>query len=108
MAMFEMELTKHRNKTEAKSGEKNFLEWCDKNGLGLEGFSPCVASDKVWKGKPVTFFIASYGFYQVQDGWMLYIAYRGDVVNHIRQHTWRWDGSKANLASYKLNEWLNI
>ena len=108
MALIEVQLTKNRNKTDARQGEKAFFEWCDKNGLGLEGFSPTVASDKVWKGKPVTFYIASYGSYQVEGGWMLYIAYRGDVVNHIRQHSWRWNGKAADLSSYKLHEWLNI
>lgn len=108
MAMFEMDITKNRNKTDARQGENAFFEWCEKMGLGLQGFSPVVASDKVWKGKPVTFFIQSYGFYQVQSGWMIYIAYRGDVVNHIRQHTWHWNGKSADLTTYKLNEWLNI
>lgn len=108
MALFEYDIRKNKNKTEAKSGEKNFHEWCDSNGLGLEGFGPVAASDKVWKGRPVTFYVASFGYYQFEGGWMVYIAYRGDILNHIRQHSWRWDGEKADLKSYKLNEWLNI
>lgn len=106
--MFEMDITKNRNKTDARQGGNSFFEWLDKMGLGLEGFSPVVASDKLWKGKNVTFFVQSYGFYQVEGGWMVYIAYRGDCVNHIRQHSWRWDGSIADKSTYKLNEWLNI
>lgn len=108
MAIFEYDIRKNRNKTEAKSGEKSFSEWCDNNGLGLEGFFPCVVSDHEYKGKRVTFFVASYGYYQVEGGWMVYIAYKGDHVNHVRQHTWRYGEGGAILASYKLNEFLNI
>ena len=107
-SLVDLDITKFRNKTEARTGENAFLEWSDRMGLGKEGFGCVVSSDKVWKGKPVTFFIQSFGFYQVQSGWMVYIAYRGDVVNHIRQHSWRWNGETADLATYKLNEWLNI
>jgi len=108
MALFQYDIRKNKNKTEARSGERIFFEWCDSNGLSLEGFSPVASSDKVWKGRPVVFFITSYGYYQVQGGWMVYVAYRGDVVNHIRQHVWKWDGYKADLSSYSLHEWLNI
>lgn len=108
MAVFEYQIQKNGNRTDAKSGEKLFYEWCESNGLGLEGFSAVSASDKVWKGRPVTFYVASYGYYQVEGGWVVYIAYRGDILNHIRNHSWRWDGKKADLSTYSFNEFVNI
>jgi len=108
MALFEYDIRKNRNKTEARGGEKAFFEWLDNNGLGKEGFDTVVPSDKVWKGKRVTFFVESYGYYQVQGGWMVYVSYRGDCVNHVRQHTWRYGERAAILESYKLNEFINI
>lgn len=108
MALFEYDFRTNRNKTEARSGENAFFEWLKANGLELEGFDTCVRSDKVYKGKPVTFFVASYGYYQVEGGWMVYISYRGDVVNHVRQHVWRYGDHKADLSTYRLNEFMNI
>jgi hypothetical protein len=108
VSIFEYRIYKHQNRTQARQGENSFHEWCKNNGLGSEGFSVVAPSDKVWKGRPVTFYIASYGYYQVQGGWMVYIAYRGDVLNHVRQHSWIWDGEKADPKSYKLDEFINI
>lgn len=104
----EFDVRTNRNKTEAKSGENSFFEWCETNGLGKEGFDVVVRTDKVWNGKPVTYFVCSYGYYQVEGGWMVYISYRADVVNAVRQHTWRWADKGADLSSYKLLEFLNI
>ncbi len=108
MPLFEYDIQKHRNKTESRNGERAFFEWCDANGLGKEGFSMVVSSDKTHKGKPVTFFVESYGYYQVEGGWMVYISYRGDCVNHVRQHTWRYAERAARLNTYRLNEFINI
>lgn len=106
--MFEYQIYKNRNKTEAKSNQNAFFEWLKSMGLDLEGFDISVRSDETWKGKPITYFITSYGFYQVQGGWVVYIAYRGDILNVVRQHTWKWDGKKADVSSYSFNKFANI
>jgi hypothetical protein len=108
VSLIEKDSKEFRNKTQAKQGEKTFFEWLEEVGLEKEGFDSVVRSDKIYKGKPVTFYISSYGYFQVEDGWVVYISYRGDVVNHIRYHTWKWSLGIAQSSSYKLNEWLNI
>lgn len=108
MSVIEVQLWKHRNKTEAKGNENAFLEWLERMGLGNEGFEVSVRSQQTYKGKPVTFFVSSYGAFQTFDGYQIYISYRGDVVNHVRYHAWRWDGKRADVQSHTLNEFINI
>lgn len=108
MPVIEIELKKHQNKTDAKGNSNAFFEWCDRVGLGKEGYDICVRSEEVWKQNPITYFVASYGQFETLDGWMLYITYRGDILNVVRYHTWRWDGKKAVLASHKLDKFANI
>lgn len=106
--LIEVNLQKHRNKTEAREKENTFLEWCDRMGLSFEGYSSAVRSDKTWKSKPITFYVESYGSFQTLDGWMVYISYRADIINHVRYHSYFWDGKKCVLATHKLSEFINF
>ena len=108
MPLFETQIYKLKTKQDRSQDKMHFLEWLKLQGLEHEGFVMSVPTDAIWKGKKVTMNIVSYGHYQVQGGWMVYISYRGDVVNQVRQHTWRWSEGKAVLSSHKINEFINI
>jgi hypothetical protein len=108
MALFEYDINRNRNKTDAKSRENAFFDWLNAQGLGLEGFVPSVSTDLIWKGKKLTFFVESYGHFQVEGGWMVYLTYKADYCNHVRYHTWRWVGGRSDLSSHKMNEYINI
>lgn len=108
MPVIEVSLKKHQNKTDARGNQNAFFEWCDNNGLGKEGFDVCVRSEETWKGKNITYFIASYGSFETLEGWIVYISYRGDILNVVRYHTWKWEKGGAILASHKLDKFANI
>ncbi|MEO5645853.1 MAG: hypothetical protein ABIQ91_00025 [Candidatus Paceibacterota bacterium] len=108
MPLFEHRLNKFQNKKQRAEGKNSFFEWLRLQGLEHEGFQLSVSTDAVWKGRRVTMEVVSYGHYQVQNGWMIYISYKGDVVNQVRQHTWRWINGAADISSHKINEFINI
>lgn len=107
MSVLEISIQKNRNKSEAKQGEGTFLEWCDRNGLGKEGYVSYSSSDVKYRGKHVVFYVVCYGSFQTVNGWLIYITYRGDIVNHVRHHTYQWDGKQAIIASHSINEFIN-
>jgi hypothetical protein len=107
--MFEYHINKLQNAKERSQGENSFFEWLKASGLELDGFSTHLPSDSVWKGKQVRWNLVSYGFYQVQSGWMIYITYKSSAVNHVKQFTWRWKQDYgADKSTMKLNEFINI
>jgi hypothetical protein len=105
--MFEREINEIKNAKERVGAEKPFHEWLKAQGLGSSGFELSVPTKDVWKGKYITWNVVSWGHYQVQSGWMVYISYKCSAVNHVRQHTWRWGNGAVILDSYKLNEFIN-
>nr|CRY96384.1 hypothetical protein [uncultured prokaryote] len=108
MPVIQIQLTKHRSKTDAKGGENAFFEWLERMGLEKEGFYSVVRTQQTYKGKPMTFYVASYGSFQTIDGWEIYLTYRADIVNHVRYHTWKWDGKRAVIAAHSMKEFINI
>lgn len=106
--MFAHEINEIKNKSERRNSENAFFEWMKSQGLERSGFAMTVPTHDVWKGKYITWDVVSWGHYQVQSGWMVFITYKNSAINHVRQHTWRWGEGRVIPESYKLNEFINI
>lgn len=103
--MFVRETVNMKYKKDALGAEHGFYEFLKRIGQDNQGFSFYGKSQDMYKGKHVEFRVVSYGGYQASGGWYVYITYRADAINHVRQHVWRWDDS-GKAVGYRLNEFI--
>ena len=67
----------------------------------LEGLSK-------WKGKPTTHTVVSFGgYYNTDNAWTVFIAYRCNNPKHTIQHTWSWDSETQEAFNYRVMEFVN-
>jgi len=59
-----------------------------------------------YKGKRPTFRIVGFGGYMSESGWRVYFTYRSTGINHVVQHSWRWDVEADGAVDYRRNEFV--
>lgn len=104
--MFQYDMSDYRDfetKRDLRSSYETFLPTIHQD---LMQFPFEVENPTFWKGKPNHFRIVSWGGYMAQDGWRVFITYRASRLNHVKQHTWRWDSETDSPVDYKLNEFI--
>jgi len=67
----------------------------------LEGLS-------TWKGRPTRHTISGFGGYFNADNiWTVFIAYRCNDPKHTIQHCWSWDAENQEPFNYRVMEFVN-
>jgi len=65
-----------------------------------------VENDTLYKGKRAPFRIVGFGGYMSETGWRVYFTYRAAGINHVIQHSWRWDSETDDAVDYRRNEFI--
>jgi len=60
----------------------------------------------MWKGRRPMFRIVGFGGYMSEAGWRVYFTYRASGINHVIQHSWRWDAETDEALDYRRTEFV--
>jgi len=61
-----------------------------------------------WKGKPTLHTVTSFGgYFNADNVWTVFIAYRCNNPKHTIQHTWSWDSDNQEAFNYRVMEFVN-
>jgi len=61
-----------------------------------------------WKGNPTVHTVTSFGgYFNADNVWTVFIAYRCNNPKHTIQHTWSWDAENGEPFNYRVMEFVN-
>ena len=107
MPTFEHHIQKTQKGKDTGNQANAFFDWLKAQGIEMEGYSwtvhlidPVTAQTAIWE-------CISYGHYQVEGGWVVFLTYQYKKRRHVRQHNYRWVNGKADVSSHTLLEFIN-
>jgi hypothetical protein len=106
--MFENDLIMTRDyptKTEKIAAFHTFLDSIHQR---KDKFPFTIENEEKYKGKPIVFTVTSFGgYFNANNQWTVFIAYRSNNPKHTIQHCWAWDGDKQEPFNYRVMEFIN-
>ncbi len=64
--------------------------------------------ENTYKGLPVKFTVTSWGgYFNADNVWTVFIAYRSNNPKHTTQHQWSWDEANQCCFDHRVLEFIN-
>ena len=106
--MFEYDIVKASSIAGLKSKQEAYLAFLLTVKLSKKQYPYSLDSVNLYKGIPVRFTITSWGgYYDADNKWRVFIAYRSNEPKHTIQHSWYWDGENEEPFGHKVMEFIN-
>lgn len=84
-----------------------YRDFLERMYINAEDFPFTVKTGKKFNGKPVTFTVASWGYYETAKGdWRIYVCYRFNAMKHTVQYTWHVGSGGLAFGKPEKYEWI--
>lgn len=106
--MFAHEIMQPNHFTRKADSVSSYRQWCMQVGINSEQFPFEVDANRMFKNKPITHKIVSWGNYLNSSGvWVCFVAYRFNAMKHTTQYSWHCNELGMIEGEPTKNEWIN-
>jgi len=105
--MFEKDFSNLRLSPTKRDKVDAFHNFLDNTKLSKDKY-PYSLEYGTYKGKPCHFTVSGFGgYFNADNVWTIFIAYRCNDPKHTIQHTWSWNEEKSKVFNYRVMEFIN-
>jgi len=105
--MFEHDFSHLGSSATKQDKMERFFSFLDNIHLPKDKY-PYSLENGTFKGKPCVFTVSGFGgYFNADNVWTVFIAYRCNHPKHTIQHAWGWDSDNGELINYRIMEFIN-
>lgn len=106
--MFQYDIASVKHYTSKKDKQSAYSQFLMQIGERESQYPFSLECEKLYKGKPTVFTVQSWGgYYNADQQWTLFVAYRCEHPKHTIQHTWFWDEANQSCFNHRVLEFIN-
>ena len=106
--MFQRDFIGHSDFTNKADRIASYKQFLKDTKLDEVKFPYSLETKETFKGKPIVFTVSGWGgYFNANNEWTLFIAYRSNNPKHTKQHCWSWDSENEEAINYRIMEFIN-